>query len=188
MDRLALYLHVALLACVLFAAWRLWALERQVERSRREAAQARSEASQGRRAAGTAPPVRAYAVEIRAKAARSAVRVLSAREAGAQVSTAVPLVMARSPMSLALTDDVASGAVRYLVADSTVFRAAPLNAYSRRPSEKGFVSEPTDSVVWLFPVPREQAGSFPFPGVKTAASLSLSADGRGLARAFVVGA
>jgi hypothetical protein len=188
MDRLALYLHVALLACVLFAAWRLWALERQVERSRREAAQARSEASQGRRAAGTAPPVKVYAVEIRAEAAASAVRVLPAKEPGAQVSTAVPLVMARSPMSLALADDVASGAVRYLVADSTVFRAAPFGAFTQRPSEKAFASEPADAVVWLVPVPNEQAGSFPFPGVKTAASLALNADGRGLARAFVVGA
>jgi hypothetical protein len=189
MDRISLILHAALIMCTLIAAWRLWALAKQVELSRQRVASARVDLAETSRVqiTGRGLPARVYSVEIRAEeSARSYVMCL-ANKPGRECVTAAPLVMLNGPTSLALADDVAVQAVRYLLLDGNVFRVAPFGAYTPKDLKKWKEVDSRDSVVWLLPVKEKTAASFPFPGALLSGTLSVVGNEKGIARVFILG-
>nr|WRJ69714.1 hypothetical protein TetV2_00265 [Oceanusvirus sp.] len=189
MDRLSLVLHAALIICTLLAAWRLWALSKEVERSRQRVEQTKVDldASSRVQITGRGLPARVYSVEIRAAESATSFPVgLSGKPDSKRVSAA-PLVMLNGPASLALADDVAVQAIRYILLDGTVFRVASFGTYEQRYSKKWKVVNSRDAVVWLLPINPENMASFPFPGATSSSTLAVEGNEDGIARVFILG-
>lgn len=191
MERLAVALHVALLAMMVVTVWRVWVLGRQV-RSAGDAARAARVSGSSDRGVGTALSV--YPVQIHARSAASSVTVQKKRpedpSGPAPVSKAIPILMLNSPSSVKFGDDVAQGYVTHAIAGSVLFETLPGEAWQGVAVGGGQAwarpNNSSDVLVWGRPLSGDAANKFPFPPLRDDQVVQLGEAEAGYSRALVM--